>query len=96
MIGNSAAVSRSPVAQAPSRPAVGKSEPAARLIGWADGARERILNPRPFLEQVNVDQIIAACLAKMGEAAFCDAYDAGTKMTLDEAVAYSLAGSEIL
>jgi hypothetical protein len=72
--------------------AVGKPEPAAHLIGWADGARERILNPRPFLEQAGVDQIIAACLAKMGEIVFSEAYDVGQKMTLDEAVAYSLIG----
>jgi tetratricopeptide (TPR) repeat protein len=71
--------------------AVGKPEPAARLIGWADAARERILNPRPFLEQASVDQIIAACLAKMGEATFSDVYDAGKEMSLAEAVAYSAA-----
>jgi len=37
-----------------------------------------------------VDKIIAACLAKTGEAAFSDAYDEGQKMTLNEAVAYAL------
>jgi tetratricopeptide (TPR) repeat protein len=72
--------------------AVGKPEQAARLIGWSDGTRARILNPRPFLEQANVDQTVAACLAKLGAAAFWDAYEDGKKMTLDEAVAYSLAG----
>jgi hypothetical protein len=37
-----------------------------------------------------MDKIIAACVAKMGEVAFSDAYDEGQKMTLDEAVAYAL------
>jgi hypothetical protein len=37
--------------------------------------------------------MIAACLAKMGEIAFSDAYDEGQKMTLDEAVAYALTES---
>jgi len=75
--------------------AVGKLEPAAYLIGWADGTRERIINPRPFLEQANVDQIITACLARMGEVAFSDAYDAGKKMTLAEAVTYALAADRV-
>ncbi|HJR79525.1 MAG TPA: hypothetical protein VJ821_05585, partial [Anaerolineales bacterium] len=71
--------------------AVGKLEQAARLIGWADEARERILNPRPFLEQATVDQVIAACLARLGEAAFSDAYDDGKNMAIDEVVDYALA-----
>lgn len=68
-----------------------KPEHAARLIGWADAARERILDPRPFLEQANADQIIAACLARMGEAAFADAYEEAEQMILEDAVGYALA-----
>ena len=63
---------------------------AARLIGWADAMRQKISDMRPRLEQAEVDKIIAACLAGMGEVAFSDAYDEGKKMTLDEAVAYAL------
>jgi predicted ATPase/DNA-binding XRE family transcriptional regulator len=63
---------------------------AAQLIGWADALREQIKDARPLLEQADVDKIIAACLAKMGEVAFSDAYDEGQGMTLDEAVAYAL------
>ena len=70
--------------------AVGKPEHAAGLIGWADASREQILNPRPYLEQTNVDKIIAACLAGLGEAAFSNAYKQGKKLTLDDAVAYAL------
>jgi predicted ATPase/DNA-binding XRE family transcriptional regulator len=69
---------------------VGKPEQATRLIGWADATREKIGDTRPLLEQADVDKIIAACLAKMGEAAFSDAYEEGQKMTLDEAVALAL------
>ena len=72
--------------------AVGKPEHAARLIGWADGTRARISNPRPYLEQANVDQIIAACLTRMGETAFAEAYEAGSQMAAEDAVAYALAG----
>jgi predicted ATPase/DNA-binding SARP family transcriptional activator len=69
---------------------VGKVEYAARLIGWADLTREKIQDTRPNYEQANVDKAIAACLAKMGESVFSDAYDKGQQMTLEEAVAYAL------
>jgi hypothetical protein len=37
-----------------------------------------------------VDQVIAACISKMGEAAFSDVYEEGEKMSLDKAVVYAL------
>jgi predicted ATPase/class 3 adenylate cyclase len=64
--------------------AVGKAELAAQLIGWADATREITGNTRPKLEQTDVDKVTAACIAKMGEAAFSDMYAEGKKMTLDE------------
>lgn len=72
--------------------ATNKPAVAARLIGWADATREKINDTRPPLEQADVDKIIAACIMKMGEVAFSDAYDEGQKMSLDEAVAYALKG----
>jgi len=61
---------------------------AARLIGWADATRKGKEIPRwPLLEQSDVDKVIAACVSKMGKAAFADAYEEGLVMTLDEAVA---------
>jgi len=69
---------------------VDKLEQAAKLIGWSDSVRQKIADPRPPLEQTDVDKIITACLANMGEVAFSDAYEEGQKMTLDEAVAYAL------
>ena len=65
---------------------VGEPGRAARLIGWADLLRKKSNDPRPPIEQVDVDKIIAACIAKMGEVAFSDAYDEGQKLTLDEAM----------
>jgi predicted ATPase/DNA-binding SARP family transcriptional activator len=70
--------------------AIKKPDFAARLIGWADATREKIDDTRPTVEQADVDKLIAACLAKMGEVAFSDAYDEGQKMSLDEAIAYAL------
>ena len=69
---------------------VGKPNYAARLIGCTDRVRERIQDPRPEFEQANVDKIMAACLAKMGEAVFSDAYDEGQKMSLEAAILYAL------
>jgi non-specific serine/threonine protein kinase len=69
---------------------VGKPEFAARLIGWADVTRKQIDDPRPRLEQADVDQIIAACHTKMGDNAFSDEYDEGQTMTLEAAVKYAL------
>jgi predicted ATPase len=70
--------------------AVGKVQYAARLIGWADFTRQKIQDTRPNYEQANVDKIIAACLARLGEAAFSDVYEEGQEMSLEEAVAYTL------
>jgi non-specific serine/threonine protein kinase len=61
---------------------------SACLIGWADATREIFGEWRLLLDQADVDKIIAACTAKMGEAAFSDAYGKGKKLTLDEAVLY--------
>ena len=55
--------------------ATNKPAVAAKLIGWADAMRKRIDDTRPPIEQADVNKIITACLAKMGEAAFSDAYD---------------------
>jgi hypothetical protein len=66
--------------------AMDQAEAAAHLIGWADAARARIINPRPFLEQKDVDGSTAASKAKIGSAAYQAAYAAGQAMNLDEAV----------
>lgn len=70
--------------------AIDKHDTAARLIGWADATRKRIDDTRPLLEQADVDKSIAACLARMGDVAFSDAYEEGQAMSLDEAVRYAL------
>ena len=69
---------------------IGKAEVAARLIGWADRSRQEISDPRPKLEQADIDKVSVACIAKMGEVAFSEAYHEGQKMTLDEAVDFAL------
>jgi tetratricopeptide (TPR) repeat protein len=70
--------------------AIARYEDAAKLIGWADAMRNESNDARPPLEQADVDKIITACLAKIGEAAFADAYDKGKTMTLVEAITYAM------
>jgi predicted ATPase/DNA-binding SARP family transcriptional activator len=72
--------------------AVGKPERAARLIGWADATRQGIGDTRPSLEQADVDRDVAAIVARIGKAAFDEAYHEGCVMILDEAVAFALNG----
>ena len=65
-------------------------ERAACLIGWADKARARIPDTRPLLEQGDVDQVIAAITAKIGNTAFEEGYASGQEMTLEDAVMLAL------
>jgi predicted ATPase/DNA-binding XRE family transcriptional regulator len=70
--------------------ATGNPENAARLIGWADAARKDVSDPRPLLEQKDIDKLILACVSNMGKLAFTDAYDLGQVMTMDAAVALAV------
>ena len=70
----------------------GKPDVAARLIGWSDATRQEIGDPRPRLEQEELDRDIAAIKAKIGAGAYEVAYSAGQHLTLDEAVAFVSGG----
>jgi tetratricopeptide (TPR) repeat protein len=67
-----------------------KPEVAAHLIGWSDANRKELGDPRPRIEQADLDRDIASIKAKIGASAFEVAYDTGQGMTLDEAVALVL------
>jgi len=69
---------------------VDEPELASSLIGWADMTRNRIRDPRPPLEQADVDKTIAAVIRKIGASAFEEAYESGRGMTMDEVVALVL------
>ena len=64
-----------------------KPEAAAQLIGWSDATRKKIGDPRPRIEQADLDRGVAVIIAKLGSPAFETAYDSGQGMTPDEAVA---------
>jgi predicted ATPase len=70
--------------------AVHKPEAAAQLIGWSDATREGTGDPRPGIEQEDLDRDIATIKAKIGSFAFEVAYHFGRKMTLAKAVALAL------
>jgi predicted ATPase/DNA-binding XRE family transcriptional regulator len=72
--------------------AMDKTDYAACLVGWTDATREKSGDSRPLLNQENINQIMATCMATMGEVAFFNAYGKGKTMSLDEAVAYALEG----
>jgi predicted ATPase/DNA-binding XRE family transcriptional regulator len=67
-----------------------RPEVAARLIGWSDATRKEIGDPRPLIEQENLEPDIAVLKGTLGERVFEAVYDSGQHMTLDEAVALAL------
>ena len=69
---------------------IDKPDVAAVLIGWSDATRKEIGDPRPRLEQDDLDRDIAAIKAKIGPSSFEVAYNSGRKMTLAESVALAL------
>jgi tetratricopeptide (TPR) repeat protein len=71
---------------------INKPERAARLIGWSDATRKEIGDPRPRIEQADLDRDTAAIIAKLGAASYKVAYDVGTEMTLEEAIRFALEG----
>jgi hypothetical protein len=70
-----------------------KPEVAAHLLGWSDANRKEIGDPRPRIEEADVDQDIAALKAKIGADAYETAYGSGQKLTLEEAVAFATSGA---
>ncbi len=68
----------------------GKPEVAAHLIGWSDANRKELGDPRPRIEQADLDLDIASIKAKIGASAFELACAAGQGMTLDEVAALAL------
>jgi hypothetical protein len=68
----------------------GQHEHALRLLGWADAMRETIGDPRPLVEQADVDRDIAAIRAHLGQAEILAALAEGRAMavsTIEEVTA---------
>jgi predicted ATPase len=71
---------------------INKPEVASHLIGWSDATREEIGDPRPRIEQTDLNRDIASMKAKIGSAAYEAAYIAGRDLTLDEVVVFASSG----
>lgn len=74
--------------------ATDKPEAAARLIGWSDATRKDIGDPRPRIEQADVDRDIVSIKARIGTDAYEIAYNSGRGLPLDDAVAIASGGKE--
>jgi predicted ATPase/transcriptional regulator with XRE-family HTH domain len=69
--------------------AIDKPDVAAHLIGWSDETRTEIGDPRPRIEQADLDRDIAAIMAKIGVKAYEAAYHTGRSLPLADAVAFA-------
>jgi predicted ATPase/class 3 adenylate cyclase/tetratricopeptide (TPR) repeat protein len=65
-------------------------EQAACLLAWADAIRETIDNPRPLIEQADVDRDLAKIRALLAPVAFEEAQAKGRAMTMEHGMAYAL------
>jgi hypothetical protein len=67
----------------------GQGEQAARLLGAVAVLRETIGAPQP--EQADVEEVVAAAQAALGEEAWAAAFGAGRRLSLERAIAEALA-----
>ena len=71
-----------------------QAETGARLFAWADAWRREINDPRPPIEQADVDRDIALILGMIDEETYATAYAEGAAMTLEQISAYALADGD--
>jgi tetratricopeptide (TPR) repeat protein len=74
---------------------LGQFERAARLLAWADAARESLGDRRPAVEQAVVDRDLNAIRAQLSETALNAAQVEGRAMTVEQAIAYALESGAI-
>ena len=73
--------------------AQGHYERAVRLLAWADSVRGAGGDPRPPVEQADVDRDFAVIRSQLDEATIEAARAKGQAMTVEQAIAYALEGS---
>ena len=67
---------------------------ATRLFAWADATREAIQDPRPLVEQADVDRHIVMIKEMIDEQTFNTVYAEGQTLTMDQAIAYAIGAEE--
>jgi hypothetical protein len=75
--------------------AQGQNEQAARLLGSAEVLRDAIALPLQPPDRAEHDRIVAAARAQLDKSTFAAAWAEGRSMTLEQAIAYALEGSEV-
>jgi hypothetical protein len=70
--------------------ALGDPERATQLSAAAEQVRAKVHAPRPPAEQEGFDHTLAAARAALGQEAFEQAWDTGTTLTPEAAVALAL------
>jgi tetratricopeptide (TPR) repeat protein len=68
----------------------GQPARAAKLLAWADVTRAATSDPRPPVEQADVDRDLAVIHTQLDDATFEAEQAIGRAMTMDEAIAYAL------
>ncbi|MBE2225448.1 MAG: tetratricopeptide repeat protein, partial [Anaerolineae bacterium] len=68
-----------------------QAERAVCLFAWADKTRKSIQNPRPHIEQEDVDRDIVTILEMIDEEAYAVAHAEGEMRTMEQAIACALA-----
>ena len=63
----------------------GRVKQAVHLIGWAEHIRTEA-NAHVLLEQNDLDVMKTICMTKLGDAAYRQAHEEGSQMTLDEVI----------
>jgi len=63
---------------------------AVRLFAWTEATREAMQNPRPPIEQADVERDMAAIREMIDEEAYAAAYAEGKAMTMEKAIACAL------
>jgi predicted ATPase/class 3 adenylate cyclase/Tfp pilus assembly protein PilF len=63
---------------------------AVRLFAWTEATRKTMQNPRPPIEQADVERDMAAIREMIDEEAYAAAYAEGKTMTMEKAIACAL------
>jgi predicted ATPase/DNA-binding SARP family transcriptional activator len=67
-----------------------QAERAVCLFAWADKTRKSIKDPRPPVEQEDVERDIVTVLEMIGDEAYATAYAEGETMTMEQAISCAL------
>jgi hypothetical protein len=72
-----------------------KTQTAVQILAFAESlARSSAVHRDPIFDKPYFDRYISAARAKLSEVEFTSAWEAGSKMTVDEAIEFALKAME--